>query len=137
MVEIFSKLEIVQIIYRPPSQKNFLELLIINLNKIKSVDNEIYILGEFKINLFLNDSYVLGKKDILNSKLIPGDVKSYHKFFTFFGLKLLIKVQKMTTASSFKITDRILTSYPERTTQCGVTDISLFDHQLIYWTNIF
>ena len=62
MVEIFSKLEIVQIIYRPPSQKNFLELLIINLNKIKSVDNEIYILGEFKINLFLNDSYVLEKK---------------------------------------------------------------------------
>ena len=62
MVEIFSKLEIVQIICRPPSQKNFLELLIINLNKIKSVDNEIYVLGEFKINLFLNDSYVLEKK---------------------------------------------------------------------------
>ena len=134
---MFSQLVIVGTICCPPSQNNFLKLLFRNLNKIKSVDNEIYILGEFKINLFLNDSYVLGKKDILNSKLIPGDVKSYHEFFTFFGLKLLIKVQKMTTASSFKITDRILTSYPERTTQCGVTDISLFDHQLIYWTNIF
>ena len=134
---MFSQLVIVGTICCPPSQNNFLKLLFRNLNKIKSVDNEIYILGEFKINFFLNDSYILEKKNILNSKSIPGDVKSYHEFCTFFGLKLLIKVQKMTTASSFKITDRILTSYPERTTQCGVTDISLFDHQLIYWTNIF
>ena len=32
------------------------------MNKINSVDNEIYILGDFNINLFLNGSYVLKKK---------------------------------------------------------------------------
>ena len=51
--------------------------------KINSVDNEIYILGDFNINLFLNVSYVLEKNNILNSKPIPNDVKSYHEFRTF------------------------------------------------------
>ena len=60
-----SKPVIVGTIYRPPSQNNFLELLNSNMNKINSVDNEIYILGDFNVNLFLNDSYVLEKYNIL------------------------------------------------------------------------
>ena len=48
----------VGVIYHPLSQKIFLVLLNSNMNKINSVDNEIYILGDFNINLFLNDSYV-------------------------------------------------------------------------------
>ena len=59
-------------IYRPPSQNDFLELLNSDMNKIYSVDNEIYILDDFNINLFLNN--------ILNSKSIPNDVKIYHEF---------------------------------------------------------
>ena len=96
------------------------------MNKINSVDNEIYILGDFSINLFLNDPYILEKKNILNSKSIPSDVKSYHEFCTFFGLKQL-KVPTRTTISSSTIIDHILASYPERVTQCGVIDISLTD----------
>ena len=57
-----SKPVIVGTIYRPPSQNNFLELLNSNMNKINSVDNEIYILGDFNINLFLNDVYDFEKK---------------------------------------------------------------------------
>ena len=103
------------------------------MNKINSVDDEIYILGDFSINLFLNDCYILEKKNILNCKSIPSDVKSYHEFCTFFGLKQL-KVPTRTTISSSTIIDHILASYPERVTQCGVIDISLSDHQLIYCT---
>ena len=51
-----SKLVIVGTIYRPPSQNNFLELLNSNMNKSNSADNEIFILGDFNINLFLNHS---------------------------------------------------------------------------------
>ena len=104
------------------------------MNKINSVDNEIYILGDFNINLFLNDSYVLKKKKILYSKSIPHDFKSYNEFFTFFGSKQLIKVPTGTTTSSSTIIDHILASHLERVTQCGVIDISLSDHQLIYCT---
>ena len=58
-------------IYRPTSQNNFLEFPDSNMSKINSVDNEIYILGDFNINLFLNDAYVLEKNNIkqqVNSK---------------------------------------------------------------------
>ena len=40
------------IIYCPPSQGNFLEVLNNNMNKMDSVNNEIYILGDFNINLY-------------------------------------------------------------------------------------
>ena len=42
---------IVGTVYRPSFQNNFLELLSSNMNKINSVDDEIYILGDFNINL--------------------------------------------------------------------------------------
>ena len=64
-----SKPIIVGTIYRPPSQNNFLELLNSNMNKIISVDNEIYILDDFHINLFLNNSYVLQKNNILKQQV--------------------------------------------------------------------
>ena len=120
----------------PPhqSQNNFLELLNGNINKINSVDNKIYILVDCNINLFLNDSYILGKQSILNSKSIPSNFKSYSEFCTFFGLKQFIKVPTRTTTSSSTIIDHILSSYKERVTQCGVIDISLSDHELIYCT---
>ena len=51
------------------------------MNKINSVDTEIYIVSDFNINLFLNDSHILEKKNILNSKSIPSDIQSYHKIW--------------------------------------------------------
>ena len=78
-----SKPVIVGTIYHPLSQNCFLELLTSNINKINSADNKIYIVGDFNINLFLNNSYILEKKNILNSKSNPRDVKSYNEFCTF------------------------------------------------------
>ena len=40
--------------YRPTNQSNVLEVLNENMNKIDSISNEIYILGDFSINLHLN-----------------------------------------------------------------------------------
>ena len=71
-------------IYCPLNQSNFLEVLNENMNKIDSVSNETYILGDFNINLSLNDSYIFSKKNMLNNKSIPSDVKSYYEFCTFF-----------------------------------------------------
>ena len=47
-----SKAIAVGTIYRPPNQSNFLEALNENMNKINSISNEIYILGDFNMNLF-------------------------------------------------------------------------------------
>ena len=51
-----SKPIIVGTTYGPRSQSNFLEGLNNNMDKIDSVNNETYILGDFNINLWLNDS---------------------------------------------------------------------------------
>ena len=47
----------------------------------------------------------------------------------------MIKVPtKSTNSSSITVIDHISASYPERVTQCRVIDISLSDHQLIFYT---
>ena len=66
---------------------------------------------------------------MLNSKSIPSNVKKYHEFCTFFGLKQLIKILTRTTISSSTIIDDILASYTERVTQCGVIDVSFSNYE--------
>ena len=104
------------------------------MNKIDSISNKTYILGDFNINLSLNDSYILSRKDMLNNKSIPSDVKSYYKFCTFFCLHQLIKVPARITCNSATIIDHILASYPERVTRQSIIDVGLSDHQLIFCT---
>ena len=86
------------------------------------------------INLLLNDSYILGKKEYLNSKSILIVVKWYHESGIFFRLRQLIKVSTKVTASSFTILDHILAGYPFKLNQCRVIDVSLLDPQLTYCT---
>ena len=119
-------------IYRPPNQSNFLEVLNENMNKIDSISNEIYILGDFNINFSLNDSYIFSKKGILNNKSFPSDVKSSYEYCTYFSLHQLIKVPTRITCNSAIINDHILASYPDRVTQQGIIDAGLSDHQLIF-----
>ena len=38
---------------------------------------------------YINDSYTLAKKNILNNKSVPSDGKSYHEFCTFFWVKTI------------------------------------------------
>ena len=121
-------------IYRPPNESNFLEILNDNMNEIDSVNNKIYVLVDFNINLYINDSYIFAKKNILNNKSVPSDVKRYQEFCTFFGLKQLIIVPTRVTTGSSTIIDHVLASFLERVTQSGVIDIGLSDHQLIYCT---
>ena len=119
-------------IYRPPNQSNFLEVLNENMNKIDSISNEIYILGDFNINFSLNDSYIFSKKGILNNKSFPSDVKSSYEYCTYFSLHQLIKVPTRITCNSATIIDHILASYQERVTQQGIISVGLSDHQLIF-----
>ena len=51
-------------IYRPPNQSNFLEVLNKKMNKIDSINNEIYILGDIlTINSFFVQEKFLGLKE--------------------------------------------------------------------------
>ena len=103
--------------------------------KLDTNNNQICILVYFKINLYLNNSYILTKKNLL-SQSIPSDIKKYHELCTMVSLKHLIEVPARVTVSSSTIIDHILASFPKiywQVSQQGVIDVELSDHQLIYF----
>ena len=122
------------IIYRPPSQSEFLEIINTHFSKRHTNNNEIYILGNFNINLYFNNSYIFQKNNLLQSQLIPSDIKKYYEFCTMFGLKQLIEFPTRVTCSNSTIVDHILASFPNRDSQQGVIDVGASDHQIIYCT---
>ena len=52
-----------RIIYRPARQSGFLEIINTHFTKLDTNNNEIYILGDFNINLYLNNSYIFQKNN--------------------------------------------------------------------------
>ena len=107
---------IVGIIYRPPSQSEVLDIINTHFSKLDTHNNEIYILGDFNINFYLNNSYIFLKNNLLQSQSITSDIKKYYEFCTMFGLKQLIEVPTRVTCSSSTITDHILANFPNSLT---------------------
>ena len=99
-----------------------------HFSKLDTNNNEICVLGDFNINVYLNNSYIFQKNNLLQSQSIPSDIKKYYKFCTTFGLKELIEVPTRVTCSSSTIIDHILASFFNRASQQGVTDVGLSDH---------
>ena len=122
------------IIYRPSSQSEFLEIINTHFSKLDTNNNEIYILGDFNINLYLDNSCIFQKSNLLQSQSIPSDNKKYYELCTMFGLKQLTEVPTRVTCSSSTIIDHILASFPDRVSQQGVIDVGVSDHQIIYCT---
>ena len=54
-----AKLLIVGIIYRPPNQSNFLEIINTNFDKLDINSKESHILGDFNINMYQNNKYIV------------------------------------------------------------------------------
>ena len=124
---------VVEITYRPPSQSEFLEIINTHFSKLDTNNNEIYILGDFNINLYLNNPYIFQKNNLLQNQSIPRDIKNYYELCTKFGLKKLIEVPaRVTRSSSSAIIDDILASFPYRVSKQSVIDVGLSDHQIIY-----
>ena len=71
------------------------------------------------MNLYLNNSYILQKNNLLQSQSIPSDTKKYYEFCTMFGLKQLTEVPT-------RVIDHILASFPNRVSQQGVIDVLTF-----------
>ena len=54
----------------------------IKWNKIDSINDKIYFLGDFTTNLFLNGNFLM-YRNTLNGNGIPNDVRNNHEFCTF------------------------------------------------------
>ena len=124
----------VSIMYRPPSQTNFLEILNMTFEKVDVDKKEIYILGDFNINMYHNNRYIVRDGNTISSKFLSHDIKNYHQFCTMHGLKQLIQSPTRVTCSTSTLIDHILTSAPSRVSQKGVINVGVSDHQLIFCT---
>ena len=49
------------IFYRPPNQANLIELIVKSISLLNLKENEIYLVGDFNINLLQNGNYVLNR----------------------------------------------------------------------------
>ena len=81
-IEIFlpySKSLVVGTIYHPPSQGNFTETIAEHFSKIDTNYTEIYILGNFNVNLFSKQKYIFHQT---NTQSISREVKNYVLFMT-------------------------------------------------------
>ena len=123
------------IFYRPPNANNFLESFINDLKQIDFKKSEAYFLGDFNINLLLNDKFALKENQSVtfrnfNSPFAP----KYKELCQTFSLKEIIQVPTRVTSTTSSLLDHILTNAGWKISQKGVIDVGLSDHQMIYCT---
>ena len=125
----------VGIFYRPPNSNDFLNLLSNSFQQIDLNKKEIYLLGDFNINLFQNGKFLL-KENQSNQVKDPTSslISKYKKFCQSFFLTEIIKEPTRTTCNTASLLDHILTNCAEKVSQKGVVDVGLSNHQLIFCT---
>ena len=73
------------------------------------------------------------KKNIIKgANKVSSETKKHLEFCKTFGLKQLIKSPTRVTPNTSTLMDHILTNMNERNTLCGLTNIGLSDHQIIF-----
>ena len=120
--------------YRLPSQTNSLEILNITFEKVDIDKKEIYILGNFNLNMCHNNRYIVRDDNTISSKFPSHDVKNYHQFCTMHGLKQLIQSPTHVTCSTSTLIDHTLTNAPSRVSEKVAIIVGVSDHQLIFCT---
>ena len=121
----------IEVMYRPPSHTNFLEILNMTFEKVDTDKKEIYVIANFNINIYHNNRYIVRDDNTISSKFLSHDVK---KFCTMHGLKQLIQSPTRVTCCTSTLTNHILTSAPSRVSQKGAVNVVVSDHQLIFCT---
>ena len=116
------------------NQSRFLEIINTHFSKVDSNKNEIYILSDFIINIYLDNSCIFQKKTLFQSEAILSDIKKYFELCTMFGPKQLIDVPTSITCNSPPVMEHILANFPDRVSQQGVIDVGLSDQKITYWT---
>ena len=121
------------IFYRPPNANDFLESFINDLRQIDFKRFEAYFLGDFNINLLLNDKFVLKENQSVTFRNFNSPfVSKYKELCQTFSLKEIIHEPTRVTSTTSSLLDHILTNAGWKISQKGVIDVGLSDHQLIY-----
>ena len=99
------------IFYRHPKPANFMELISKSFSLLNLEDNEIYLLGDFNINLLQKGKYILNRKGMAACKgPVHALINKYQKFFQMFSLKQLITCLTRVTSNTSSLIDHIFTN---------------------------
>ena len=110
---------LIGVVYRPPDKMDFLEHFSEAIVNSENFDNqEVYILGDFNINV-RNNCHL---------------AKSYKEICSLHGLKQIIDSFTRICEKTSTLIDHILTNSTENILQSGVLEIALSDHYAIYCT---
>ena len=78
------------------NQANFVELIVIGFSQLNPRDNEIYLLGDYSINLLQNGNYILNRKGVAAcQKPVHTLIKKYQEFCQIFSLKQFVNMQHL------------------------------------------
>ena len=121
--------------YRLPNANEFLRIFSNDFQQIDSKTNEIYLLGDFNINLPQNGKFILKENQSYKFKNSSSALVNKYKEFcqTFSLIQIITELTRITCSTSILL-DNILTNSAEKVPQKGVTDVGTSDHQLIYCT---
>ena len=108
---------LVGVCYRPPSDGNF-------LNKFRTVIDRLDL---------ANEAYILGDFNICMSKAQSSLARQYRGILNSFSFTQLITYPTRITASTKSILDHILTNSVSKVVKAGVLDLSLSDHQVVFF----
>ena len=130
-----SKAITISVFYRSPNQANFMELIVKRFSLLNLKDNEIYLLGDFNINLLQNGIYILNRKGMAAwQEPVPTLINKYQEFCQIFSLKQLITCSTRVTCNTASLIDHILINSTEKIFESGIIDCGMSDHQLIFCT---
>ena len=98
------------------------------------LNNELYILGDFNIDLIFNGNCILNKTHKIKNhfKDFSPKIKKYNEFCSIYGLKQLINCQTRITCNT--LIDHILTNVQDNISQYGVINTAISDHNMKYCT---
>ena len=74
------------------------------------------------------------KNIIKSANKVSSETKKHLEFCKTFGLKQLIKSPTRVTPNTSILIDHILTNTNEKITKCGIINVGLADHQMIFCT---
>ena len=87
------------------------------------------------MNLLLDENDIFSNKSYgTNGHNLPPLTKGYLEFYFSFALEQLISVPFRVTRKTASLKDPVLTSYSQKVSQCGVTELDISDQDLVYCT---
>ena len=123
------------VFYRPPTQNSFFDTKAKDLNKLLNEENEIYLLGDFNVNLLCGTKYILKEKNIGARYNVAGTlISKYKEFCQTFAFTQLIKNPTRVACNTSSLLDHIITNSECKVSNSGIIETGLSDHQLIYCT---